>query len=182
MTVSADFGVRVTTPIVTYGKWAVREMVLSWEKIDIFWEQLNKHKTIFSDITRGDKDNYMRALTAPNSLWLEFWDEETHEIIGLAWVAEMEMVIDAVLHMVFFDRMAAEKLPLYKLLLKWLFDSYPLHRVSVTPPAMYGATCRLLERIGFKREGTKREAMLIGNRWNDVRIYGITRHEVEALQ
>lgn len=52
-----------------------------------------------------------------------------------------------------------------------------------------GATCdvenipsaRLLERIGFRREGTLRQALFHHARWHDVHVYGVTRSEWPSL-
>lgn len=168
----------LTAPILVEGRWEVREMVLDWEKVEQLWNELQPYKTLFSDLTRGDFENFVKVLTNPNTLWFEVWEEK---IIGLVWLADIEQVVDATAHMVFFDRQPMEKVPVCRALIRWVFARYPLHRVSVTPPELYHATHRLVERIGFKREGVKREAVLIGGKWNDMRLYGLTRSDVEAM-
>lgn len=155
-------------------------MVLTWSKVETLWETMGKYKTLFSDLTRNDFANFFRAITQPNTLWFEVWQNEK-ELVGVIWLSNIEMTVDGVAHMVFFDRQPSEKKPVCRELIKWVFKNYPLHRVTVTPPELYHATHRLLEALGFTREGTKREAVLIGGRWNDVRIYGLTRAEVEAM-
>ncbi|MGI0132433.1 MAG: GNAT family N-acetyltransferase [Thermoplasmata archaeon] len=59
------------------------------------------------------------------------------------------------------------------------------HLFATTDVARVGATCdvenvpsyRLLERLGFRREGTLRDALFHHGRWHDVALYGITRSE-----
>lgn len=180
-------------PIIVCGDWEVREMILTWPKVELLWKRLQKYKSLFSDITRGNFDNYFRMLTQRNTLWFEiyarfkpggpssdvnvFYDD----LVGIVWLADIEQVIDGTAHMVFFDRKPSEKVQVCRELIKWVFDRWPLQRVTVTPPEMYYVTHRLLEKIGFKREGMKREAVLINGKWNGVRIYGMVRSEVEAL-
>ena len=101
-------------------------------------------------------------------------------MVGIVWFGDMDQVVDCTAHMVFFDRQPAEKLELCRTLMQWMFDQFPLHRITVTPPAIYHATIRLLEKLGFTKEGCKREAVLLGGKWNDQLIFGITRKE--ALQ
>lgn len=176
----------LSEPILQVGPWNVREMVLSWEKVESLWLMMQKHKTLFSDLTRNDFSNFFKAVTQPKTLWFEIWQAALpapgdEVLVGMVWLSEIEMTVDGTAHMVFFDRQPAEKKMVCRELIKWVFRQYPLHRVTVTPPEMYHATHRLLEALGFTKEGVKREAVLIGGRWNDIRIYGLTRSEVEAM-
>ena len=59
------------------------------------------------------------------------------------------------------------------------------HVFRVVPRPRVGATCdvdnqpsqRLLEGLGFRREGTLRSALYHHARWHDVAVYGVTREE-----
>lgn len=166
--------------IVTVDKWEVREMAaLSPEKIDALWGMLQKYRTLFSDLTIDDKANFIQAIIAPHTMWFEVVEHDV--IVGIVWFSDMYQVTDCTGHMVFFDRLPAEKLRLCKGLVKWMFVQFPLQRMTVTPPEIYFATIRLLLKIGLKYEGRKRQAVLLGGKWNDQMIYGILRSEVEAL-
>lgn len=170
----------VEEPILRVGPWEVKEMVLTWEKVEHLWEQMRQYKTLFSDLTRDDFGNFFKALTRPNTLWFEVW-AVTGELVGLIWLADIEMTVDGSAHMVFFDRQPAEKQLVCQSLIKWVFKHYPLHRVTVTTPAIYFATQRMLRRMGFRLEGTKREAVMMDGKWVDTQFYGMTRSEVEAM-
>jgi ribosomal-protein-alanine N-acetyltransferase len=62
------------------------------------------------------------------------------------------------------------------------------HLYRTTSVERVGATCdvenvpsyRLVERLGFRWEGTMRGALFHHGRWHDVRVYGITRSEWAA--
>jgi RimJ/RimL family protein N-acetyltransferase len=164
--------------LIQLDRWEVDHLRLSWEKVDQLWQMLRKRKTLFSDLTRDDFLNFVQAISSPNSVWLEV--REQGVVVGLIYFSEMHKVVDCTGHMVFFDRRPAEKLDLCRAVVKWMFDSFPLHRMTVTPPVVYHATSRLLGRLGFTREGSMRQAVLLGGKWIDQLIFGITREEVEA--
>lgn len=62
------------------------------------------------------------------------------------------------------------------------------HLYATTSVVRVGATCdvdnepsyRLLEGLGFRREGTLRLALYHHGRWHDVYVYGVTRSEWTA--
>lgn len=162
--------------IITDGDLSVEPMVLTPDKIKLIWQRLQRHKTLFSDLTRGDVGVFVRSLTDQGSLWFEV--REHGVIVGLVWFENMSQVTECTAHLVFLDRKPASKIGVCKQIIKWMFDNYPLQRITVTPPVIYHGTVRLLKTLGFTREGCKRRAVLLGGKWNDVLIYGITREEV----
>lgn len=163
-------------PILTVERWRVKEMVLTWEKVQALWDMTSKFTTLFSDLTRGDSVNFFKVLTQQNTLWFEIWEGE--ELVGLLWLTDMELTVDASAHMAFFDRKPVEKKPVVLALMKWVFAHYPFHRISANVPRMYHATHRLVESLGFRREGTKRDAVLIHGKWDDLKMYGLLRHQI----
>jgi hypothetical protein len=167
------------------GNWTVHGLTLSGDKLKWLWDKTHEHKTLYSDLTRDDPDNFVMAMLHPGTVWLEIWEDNT-KIVGMLWVTNLEQAVDANVHMMYFDRRPAEKDEVTMTAIRWFFREFPVHRLTAELPMIYHATIRLLERMGFKREGIKREALLIGGKWNDQAIYGITRAEVgvqwEALQ
>jgi RimJ/RimL family protein N-acetyltransferase len=66
------------------------------------------------------------------------------------------------------------------LLTDHLFSTAGTERVGATSDAENAASCRLLEGLGFRLEGTLRSALFHHGRWHDVRVYGVTRAEWAA--
>jgi [ribosomal protein S5]-alanine N-acetyltransferase len=66
------------------------------------------------------------------------------------------------------------------LLVEKLFSETRLHRVYATVSVENASSIRLLERLGFTREGVMREHYLIQGRRVDEVIYGLLRPEWEA--
>ena len=163
-------------PIISFDEWEVKELMLTWEKVDALWEVVKQFRSIFSDITRDDKANFNRLLTSPEVYWLEAY--KAGELKVLMYVQGLENGIDAAGHMVSLDRETQDKTRLVREIAKYLFANFPINRLTAPTARMYFATCRLLQRAGFTEEGVKRQAFLLGGRWHDIVIYGLLRSEV----
>lgn len=166
-------------PVVVEGRWEVRPLTLSWPKLLSMWARLSQYRTLFSDLTRDDFDNFMRYVTSDSSFWLEITEGDT--VVGLVTLEGLERMVELDAHVLFFDRDLNEKIPLCKAIVAWVFSKFPIQRLSVNVPTIYYATKRLVEGIGFQREGMKRHATLIGGRWVHVVLFGMTRQEALAL-
>jgi RimJ/RimL family protein N-acetyltransferase len=63
------------------------------------------------------------------------------------------------------------------LLVDYLFHSQSLARVGATCDVENIPSARLLERLGFRKEGTLRSALHHHGLWHDVLVFGVTRPE-----
>lgn len=156
----------------------VRDLVLDTPKVQWLWQKFLAHKTVFTDLTRHDYQNFMRMLLQPGSLWFEF--VENNEVIGVASVMDIEMIVDGNVHIIFFDRKVSGRVEVCRKLLIYVMREYSFHRLTATLPEIFKATIRLLKELEFRHEGTKIEAVPIGGRWHNMAIYGILRSQVEA--
>ncbi|MCI4369382.1 MAG: GNAT family N-acetyltransferase [Thermoplasmata archaeon] len=66
------------------------------------------------------------------------------------------------------------------LLVDHLFHTETLERVGATCDVENTASYRLVEGLGFRREGTMSSALFHHGRWHDVAFYGVTRPEWAA--
>lgn len=158
----------------------VVQLTLSLPKLRMLWETTSRFRTLFSDLTRGNISNFLHFLTLKGSIWLEIQNEQGASV-GIICCSGLEQVTDLEAHVIFFDRDLASKVPLCKDVVQWLFATFPIQRITVHVPVMYYATVRLVRSIGFVREGEKRQAILIGGRWVNVYIFGLTRQEAVTL-
>ena len=163
--------------IAEFDRWKVQELLITPDKIAWIWEEMNKYRSLFSSLTKGDLANFTRLFVQPDSLWFEVLDEH-EDIVGLLYVMQLHKVIDCEVHILFFDRKPAEKVLLCKQVVAWVFERYPLRRMTAIVPSIYYRTIKLAKNIGFREEGRKRDAVLLGNKWVDEIILGILRHEV----
>jgi hypothetical protein len=150
-------------------------MDLTESKLKAIWGLLQHSPTLFSDLTRGDYDNFVAAATEPDTLVLEVKDGNAP--VGYFKFNDMAQEIDCNAHVVFFDRKPAEKVQLGRLVSKWMFDSFPLRRITAEVPDIYTHTLRYAEGIGFRKEGVRRKAVCMRGQWRDVVLFGLLREE-----
>jgi ribosomal-protein-alanine N-acetyltransferase len=62
-------------------------------------------------------------------------------------------------------------------LLQWSFDTLDLNRVQAETDTRNGASARVLEKLGFVREGTLREDCVVNGDVSDSWVYGLLRRE-----
>ncbi len=64
--------------------------------------------------------------------------------------------------------------------LDWGFGDFGLHRVEADADPRNAGSCRLLERLGFTREGLLRERWIVAGEISDTAFYGLLEHEWRA--
>lgn len=67
-----------------------------------------------------------------------------------------------------------------KVALDWTFSHLELHRLEADTDPRNENSIRLLERLGFQREGTLREKWYVAGEISDSAIFGLLRPEWEA--
>ena len=65
-------------------------------------------------------------------------------------------------------------------LLGWAYDTLDLNRVQAEVDTRNPASARVLEKLGFTREGTLREDCIVDGVVSDSWVYGLLRREWEA--
>ena len=64
-----------------------------------------------------------------------------------------------------------------KLLVDYLFAGYPAERITAFTDEDNLPSQRLMEAVGFGREGTLRRSMFRDGQWHDIAVYGLLRQE-----
>jgi ribosomal-protein-alanine N-acetyltransferase len=62
-------------------------------------------------------------------------------------------------------------------LLRWAFDTLDLNRLQAEADTRNMASARVLEKLGFVREGTLREDCIVNGEVSDSWVYGLLRRE-----
>jgi ribosomal-protein-serine acetyltransferase len=62
-------------------------------------------------------------------------------------------------------------------MLDYLFDELRLHRVAIECGTANQRSCAIPERLGFRREGLKREAEWVAGHWLDLVMWGMLADE-----
>ena len=66
-------------------------------------------------------------------------------------------------------------------LLRWAFDTLDLNRVQSEADTRNAASGRVLEKLGFVREGTLREDCVVNGDVSDSWVYGLLRRDWQSL-
>lgn len=64
-----------------------------------------------------------------------------------------------------------------RVLLQWAFDTLDLNRVQSETDTRNAASARVLEKLGFIREGTLREECIVNGDVSDTWVYGLLRRD-----
>jgi RimJ/RimL family protein N-acetyltransferase len=67
-------------------------------------------------------------------------------------------------------------------LLRWAFDTLDLNRVQAETDTRNLASARVLEKVGFVREGMLREDCIVNGEVSDSWVFGLLRREWRPLQ
>ena len=65
-------------------------------------------------------------------------------------------------------------------MLPWAYDALDLNRVQAEVDTRNVASARVLEKLGFVREGTMREDCVVNGDVSDSWVYGLLRREWES--
>ena len=65
-------------------------------------------------------------------------------------------------------------------LLQWAFDTLDLNRMQAETDTRNTASARVLEKLGFTREGTLREDCIVDGEVSDTWVFGLLRREWKA--
>jgi RimJ/RimL family protein N-acetyltransferase len=66
-------------------------------------------------------------------------------------------------------------------LLGWAFDALDLNRVQAEADTRNAASARVLEKLGFVREGTLREDCIVNGEVSDSWVFGLLRRDWQTL-
>ena len=67
-----------------------------------------------------------------------------------------------------------------RVLLQWAFDTLDLNRVQAETDTRNAASARVLEKLGFLREGTLREDCVVNGEVSDSWVYGLIRRDLQV--
>lgn len=159
----------------TYG---IKVLSMTVEVVGWLWSQMSQYRTLFSDVTANDLDNYTNLVTLPNTLWYHVVRKDTGDTVGVLYVTDVQPATDMTVHVMFFDRKFTDKVNVTREHLKWVCRQLRVHRATAVIPDIYHATIRFAERVGFVLEGTRRESISIGGRWCNELLFGVLTTEL----
>lgn len=158
---SSDSGLRLITPT-------------TWDpkRLEWLWERVKETEYSFDDITRDNPNYFLGILFSPTSAFYEVGDE------GLIVVRDIVPKVNAMFHSAIWGRLGPHKLlKVATQVLDQLFGAFELHRITTVAPRCHPKAARLATLMGFKFEGSMRQAFLRESIYHDMDIYGLLHDE-----
>lgn len=153
---------------------------LTSRKIQEIWMEYSQHDVLFSDYTQGDVEPFLDMLFDPRAIIAEIYMPKHDIPAGLMMLTKVIPGFDGMGHFTFWSSKAKGKEPLFwKMMEKWM-DEFSLRRMSVETPGFGKGLIRMIERLGFKHEGTRREGQIHKGSWVGLEMYGILRSELQT--
>lgn len=152
------------------------------ESIHKFYEKSKELKTVFSKEFFGDFEKFCstfftrdsNGIVTPQGL---FWLVD--DFVGMFYVTDIYPGIDAQCHYLFFDKKHRGREELAKEMLKYLFDTFKFHRLSIELPNYASdSTRRFIQDIGFHYEGKKIKNAKLNGIWYDSNLYGLLNEKL----
>lgn len=150
-----------------------KPLVLTNEKLDALWEKVRTFPQVFDDTSKGNKEMFVARLLDPKNIFVEIG-----EGLGLAAGFNVRPHIDMAVHLIMFDRRLRGRELMFLGILGYFFERLKLRRVTSVITEDSPMTIRLALRLGFKLEGTMREAVLRDGKYLNAHIYGMLREEL----
>lgn len=153
---------------------------LTIERLHFYYDKLREFPTLFNSWVTSEEEFYNSflghgpdgELVAKGLIW------EVDDV-GLFFLTELIPGQDGLGHFTFWDRRTRGREELLREMIRFVFQFLKLHRITVEIP-LYTAPWlpRFVEKVGFVKEGRKREAALYEGQWFDVNIYSILSGEI----
>ena len=159
----------------------MRPATLTFATLKGYYDRLKEFKTVFNSYIANNIDDFITLfvsgdgkddIKATGLIW------EVDDV-GIFYLTDIAVGHDALAHFNFWDRRLRGRERLIRGAVWYAMNEFDLHRVTVEV-GMFAAKWlpSAVERIGFKREGRKREALKYEGKWFDSLIYSMLKSEV----
>ena len=166
-------------------KRCVYPFQLSRDNLLLFWERARVYPTLFTEEIKNDFQRFLSIFLAQegdrvNAKGL-MW--KVDNFTGVFYLTDIYPERDAVCHFTFFDGRIHGRDALAKAMLSYVFNKYKFRRLSAEVPMfVVPAAISFVQRVGFKREGRKRNSTPFNGEWYDTLQFGILSHEVTTWE
>ncbi len=151
---------------------------LTPDKIQELWIEYSRHDTLFSDYTQGKVEPFLDVLLAANAIVAEIYDVEEELPLGSMMLNRVLLGFDALAHFTLWNSRARGKEPLFLEMMRMWMGEFELQRLSVEVLGSSSGVIRMIKRLGFQHEGTRREGSIHKGAWVDLEMFGILESEL----
>lgn len=158
----------------------VKPAYLTIGRLKEYWERLKGFNNLFNDYVAGDVDTFIRSFvdTGPGGEVRATGLIYEVDDVGLMFLTNLKPH-EALAHFTFWDQRLKGREPLLEAGVRFAFEEFGFHRIAVEIPLYADKWLfKVIEGIGFIKEGRKREAVPYKGKFFDVNLYSVLRREV----
>ena len=159
----------------------VRPAELSFATLTGYYDKLKEFKTVFNSYVKNNLDDFIKLfVTGDGSDGVRatglIWEVDD---VGILYLTDIAPGHDALAHISFWDKRLRGREALIRGMMKHVMDMLDLRRITVEVGMFAPWMLQAVERIGFTREGRKREALRYEGEWFDCIMYSMLKSEVD---
>lgn len=169
---------------VEHGQFVKRNvwrMTFSPANIQTLWEKSKEHRILFTDDVNGDFTKFCNIflnqhgdnIGANGLVWI------VDDFVGMLFMSDIRER-EARLHFSFFD--GRLRYDISKEMINYIFHEYGFSRLNAEiVPFANRRVFEFIQRLGFKKEGEKRKAIIYKSHLWGLHLYGLLREEFEDI-
>ena len=159
----------------------VRLVQLNTSTLKFYWDKLSAFDVLFNEQYDSKFEEFVKAFITGDAENLKarglIWQVDD---VGILYLTNIVPGVEAEGHFSFWDSRIAGRVPLLRTMLKYWCETFGLHRVvTYLPLYTRKGLFRLVESIGFVKEGRLREAAFYKGQWWDMNAYAVLESEVK---
>lgn len=161
----------------------VRPLRLDMDKLRELYGHLNQFDVLFNAHFGNDIDAFINSFFCiadgdiqPLGLIWEIDD------VGIFVITDISPGFEALMHFTFWDRRFRGREGLMREIIKFVMSKFSFHRITTEVPLYAPPTMGFVERIGFSKEGRKRQVVRYKGNWFDANLYSIVEGDFDVVQ
>ena len=162
----------------------VYPLQLSVENLRIIWDKTKDFHHLFDVATKNDFTKFCGLFLQGDANNIRptglFWVID--DFVGMFYLTDMVLGVDAKVHYVFFDRRHRGRHELCREMIRYVFRKYVFQRLTTEVPYYSRkGVFFFVTALGFRKEGRLRKARWYKEDWFDLGVFGILRNEALNL-
>lgn len=156
---------------------------ISFERLAFYYEKMKDFGVLFNDFIGNNPEAFFKSFVELDDTGRPMLKGLVWEVddVGIIYLTNLIPEFEAEVHASFWDRRFRGRERLFLECIRYFMEAFDLHRIYMEIPLYAQPAMGAIERVGFKKEGRKRQAIPYKGKWFDVNLYSLLRDEVEQL-
>lgn len=148
------------------------------ENVELLWERAGKYSFMFSEFSEGDRGQFIHYFLDPTVVVCQVTRLSDDEPVGILYADEIKLKHSARVHYFFWDLQVKSREPVILSTLRWLMQTFNLHRARIEVPWYAYAALRRVHGMGLVPEGIARGSILYHGEWRDQLLFSVSAEEL----